>query len=77
MKGKFMYRFPHPYFLWSSGYRIGENKERRKKNYGERERDLVAYWNEDLVDTYNMANVLYCFFLRSNLGIQMFKLDRC
>jgi len=38
MKGKFMYRFPHPYFLWSSGYRIGENKERGKRIM-ERERE--------------------------------------
>jgi hypothetical protein len=41
------------------------------------ERGLVAYWNEDLVDMCNLGTVKYCFVLRSNLEMNMFKLDRC
>ena len=51
---KFRYPFPHPKFLCYLWYRMRNTlKERRKI----KEKALVAYWNGDSVDVYNLGTV--------------------
>jgi len=71
---KFRYPFPHLQILWYAGYRVEENTEWVKKNDGGRERALVAYRNEYLVDMYNLCTLKYSFVVWSSLEMHMLNL---